>query len=170
MAEGQRHATRSFFALAEGVGAAGGRWCRPMGAGAGKRQRPCAHMDSPRSLDQSCLNHEFIKSKPPGNKKCSGAFQDLLPRPAKRLGNCRQERQPSAVRARSTGKYEAVPRKGADNSPRIVASAATYCAVYNCARMALTPGAKLGTYWIQCPLVAVGIGEVVRATCTLHWR
>src|SRR6202023_3523141 len=45
-----------------------GRWCRPMGAWAGKRQRPCANMDNARSLDQSCVNHEFIKSKPLGTR------------------------------------------------------------------------------------------------------
>jgi exodeoxyribonuclease III len=66
LAEGQRHATRSLSALAEGVGPARGRWCRPVGAWAGKRQRPCANMDNARSLDQSCVNHEFIESKPLG--------------------------------------------------------------------------------------------------------
>jgi len=54
VAEGQRHATRSLSALAEGVGTARGRWRRPMGARTGKRQRPCADMDNARSLDQSC--------------------------------------------------------------------------------------------------------------------
>jgi hypothetical protein len=68
VAEGQRHATRSLSALAEGVGPARGRWCRPMGAWAGKRQRPCANMDNARSLDQSCVNHEFIESKPLGTR------------------------------------------------------------------------------------------------------
>jgi|SRR5580704_2265228 hypothetical protein len=34
-----------------------------MGALAGERQRPCANMDNARSLVQSCVNHEFIKSK-----------------------------------------------------------------------------------------------------------
>jgi hypothetical protein len=34
------------------------RWAR-----AGKRQRPCANMEDARSLDSSCLNHEFIESK-----------------------------------------------------------------------------------------------------------
>ena len=72
MAEGQRHATRSFSALAEGVGPARGRWCRPMGAWAGKRQRPCTNMDNARSLDQSCVNHEFIKSKPLGTSSWTG--------------------------------------------------------------------------------------------------
>ncbi len=52
------------FALDEGVGPARGRWCRPMGAWAGKRPRPCANMDNARSLDQSCVNHEFIENKP----------------------------------------------------------------------------------------------------------
>src|SRR5580700_8388806 len=35
-----------------------------MGAWAGKRQRPCANMDSARSLNESCVNYELIKSKP----------------------------------------------------------------------------------------------------------
>jgi hypothetical protein len=39
-----------------------------MGAWAGKRQRPCANMDNARSLDQRCVNHEFIKSKPLGTR------------------------------------------------------------------------------------------------------
>jgi hypothetical protein len=42
--------------------------CRPMGAWAGKRQRPCADLDNARSLDQSCVNHELIKSKPLGTR------------------------------------------------------------------------------------------------------
>jgi hypothetical protein len=37
-----------------------------MGAWAGKRERPRPNMDNPRSLDQSCVNHEFIESKPLG--------------------------------------------------------------------------------------------------------
>src|SRR5216684_9143178 len=68
MAKGQRHATRSLSALAEGVGPARGRWCRPMGAWAGKRQRPCANMDNARSLDQSCINHEFVNGKLVGTR------------------------------------------------------------------------------------------------------
>jgi hypothetical protein len=37
-----------------------------MGAWAGERQRPCANMDNARSLDQSCVNHEFIENQPLG--------------------------------------------------------------------------------------------------------
>src|SRR6202049_3623927 len=51
-----------------------------MAAWAGKPQRPCANMDNARSLDQSCVNHEFIKSKPLGTRG-AGAFQDFCQDP-----------------------------------------------------------------------------------------
>src|SRR6266481_3204910 len=87
MAERQRHATRSLSALAEGVGPARGRWCRPMGAWAGKRQRPCTNMDNARSLAQSCVNYEFIKSKPPGTTRVlSRSFGNTRQAPGQLLG------------------------------------------------------------------------------------
>ena len=43
-------ATRSFSALTEFVGPARGRRCGPMGAWAGKLERPCPNMDHARSL------------------------------------------------------------------------------------------------------------------------
>ena len=52
------------------------RWVR-----AGKRQRPCANRDHARSLDQSCVNCEFIKSKPPGTRGAPGAFHDFCQDP-----------------------------------------------------------------------------------------
>src|SRR6266478_6770131 len=101
MAEGQRHATRSLSTLAEGVGPARGRWCRPMGAWPGKRQRPCANMDNARSLDQSCVNHEFIKSKPLGTKRCSGTLQDFCQHPPSAWAIAAKNDEPSAVRVES---------------------------------------------------------------------
>ena len=50
MAAGQRHAARSLATLAQFGGAASGRRRRPMGTWTGKCQRPCANMDSARSL------------------------------------------------------------------------------------------------------------------------
>src|SRR6266849_10670777 len=100
MAEGQRHATRSLSALAEGVGPARGRWCRPMGTWAGKRQRPCANMDKPRSLDQSCVNHEFIKSKPEG-QEVLGCFPELFCQdPPSVRSIATKNDEPSAVRSK----------------------------------------------------------------------
>ena len=63
-----------------------------MGAWAGKRERPCANMDNARSLDQNCVNHEFIESEPLGT---TGAWvlSRIFAKTRLRLGNCRQERR-----------------------------------------------------------------------------
>jgi len=58
-----------------------------MGAWAGKRQRPRANMDNARSLDQSCVDYEFIKSEPLETRGAR-VLTRILPRPAKRRGNC----------------------------------------------------------------------------------
>ena len=51
-----------------------------MGAWAGKRERPRANMDNARSLDQSCIDHEFINGKLV-EPETLGCFLPFLPRP-----------------------------------------------------------------------------------------
>jgi hypothetical protein len=68
-------------------------WCRAMGAWAGKRQRPCANMDNARSLDQSCVNQEFIENKAletRGARVLSRIFAKTRQAPGR---NCHQERR-----------------------------------------------------------------------------
>jgi hypothetical protein len=77
-----------------------------MGAWAGKRQRPCANMDNARSLDQSCVNHEFIENKPLETRG-AGVVSRIFAKTRQAPGrNCHQERRAICSSGRITSKPE----------------------------------------------------------------
>src|ERR1700681_3374191 len=78
-----------------------------MGAWAGKRQRPCANMDNARSLDQSCVDHEFIKSKPLGTRGARVLSRIFAQDPPSTWAIAAKNDEPHAVRVESRATADA---------------------------------------------------------------